>query len=400
MVNLEMMKLTGDGWSSESPAVDRLLKRLTRKTRSESSRRNYLMYLALLCEQQHTTPDEIVKWSKKQVEEAVQSFGDQYKNPNSANVIQGRLITFFTVNGFRVGKHSSLELETYHVVARTSEMKEYIPEAEEIKGMATKGGVGLRNRCGILLLYTGGLRNGTLRALRWDDLPDLDSCGDKPLKVPIYPEMKEVDKKAAKGNIPYYTFAAKETVEALRNYRRFVEEKYGIVPGQVIFMSTDRRIPEEDVLDSATHKVIRRGRRFTPISERMLENLVKEAAKSAGIAQWKKVKPHTLRKAYDSAIRNSGLSLKDNEFLMGHLLAGAQEHYYDRTKIEELRQKYAKIKFFEDISAEIKDELDEARREIAQLKRQHSAEGSEVAELRELIKGLTERINRMAATQS
>ena len=49
--------------------------------------------------------------------------------------------------------------------------------------MATKGGVHLRNRCAILLHYTAGLRNFTMRTLRWDDFPDLDTCEDRPLKA-------------------------------------------------------------------------------------------------------------------------------------------------------------------------------------------------------------------------
>ena len=37
---------------------------------------------------------------------------------------------------------------------------------------------------------------------------------------------------------------------------------------------------------------------------------------------------------------------KDQEFLMGHILPGSQDPYYDRSKIESLRQKYMKIRFF------------------------------------------------------
>jgi len=58
------------------------------------------------------------------------------------------------------------------------------------------------------------------------------------------------------------------------------------------------------------------------------------------------VRPHVLRKAFESALRNAWLDVKDQEFLMGYILPGSQDNYYDKTKIDELRNKYAKIEFF------------------------------------------------------
>ena len=87
-------------------------------------------------------------------------------------------------------------------------------------------------------------------------------------------------------------------------------------------------------------------RKHTPVKKRSLDEIVKRAAKMGGIAKWKDVYPHCLRKAFESALRNAGLDLKDQEFLMGHILPGVQDPYYDSTKAEELRTKYAKIGFF------------------------------------------------------
>ena len=54
-----------------------------------------------------------------------------------------------------------------------------------------------------------------------------------------------------------------------------------------------------------------------------------------------------MRKSFENAVRNSGLDTKDQEFLMGHILPGAQDTYMDKTRIEEFRSKYEKIKFFQ-----------------------------------------------------
>lgn len=74
--------------------------------------------------------------------------------------------------------------------------------------------------------------------------------------------------------------------------------------------------------------------------------MVKRAARRGGVERPKHVTPHCLRKAFESALRNNGVDPKDQEFLMGHILPGSQDPYYDRSKIESLRQKYMKIRFF------------------------------------------------------
>jgi len=71
--------------------------------------------------------------------------------------------------------------------------------------------------------------------------------------------------------------------------------------------------------------------------------------------RWEDVYSHCLRKAFESALRNAGLDLKDQEFLMGHILPRTQDPYYDYTKIEELRRKYMKIEFFPHLAASMEE---------------------------------------------
>jgi integrase len=74
--------------------------------------------------------------------------------------------------------------------------------------------------------------------------------------------------------------------------------------------------------------------------------MVKRAAKLADVQQWRDVMPKSLRKAFESALRNNRLDPKDQEFLMGHILPGIQDPYYDSSETEELRTKYSAVKFF------------------------------------------------------
>jgi len=165
------------------------------------------------------------------------------------------------------------------------------------------------------MLYTTGLRVSTLRALKVGDVIEELNKGLSIIKIPVYPEMKNNIPEACKGGIPYYTFASLEAVEALKEYLDERLKEYGSLNSEEpLFCSDTTNLPKE----------VR----------------VKTPKRS------KDVTPHCLRKAFESALRNNGLDIKDQEFLMGHILPGSQDAYYDHSKVEDLRIKYARINFF------------------------------------------------------
>jgi integrase len=73
-----------------------------------------------------------------------------------------------------------------------------------------------------------------------------------------------------------------------------------------------------------------------PVSKNGLDHMVKRAAKNSGVSQWMNVTSHSLRKAFESDLRNNRLDVKDQEFLMGHILPGSQDVYYDKSRVEDL----------------------------------------------------------------
>lgn len=61
--------------------------------------------------------------------------------------------------------------------------------------------------------------------------------------------------------------------------------------------------------------------------------------------------PHTLRKAFESVLRNptvdgGRMDKGTQEFLFGHILLGSQDAYYDKDKIDFHRNEYEKLNFF------------------------------------------------------
>jgi len=334
---IEYLKV--EGWSSEFLSVDLLLKHLKRKSGSVASKKAYLRQVHLICVSTGLTPEEIVRLPKRKVEKAVQDFADKYNDSNHsvryANNILGLLKTFFKVNGFTGAK--ALEIESYYMPSRYRKAPEYIPTKNEIYSMADSA-CSLRDRALILTLYSSGLRNSTVRALLYKDVIHELSRNIENIMLLVYPEMKLIDPYACKNNIPYFTFICDEATLALKLYLTEREGKYGKI------------LPQEPLFASDYNQIQREKRMSKIMSSRQLQLVVKQAAQRASIPQWQYVKPHCLRKAFETVLHSelvdgARLPEKIQLFLEGHILPGSEDPYFDKTKIEMLRAEYAKLNF-------------------------------------------------------
>jgi len=388
-------RIGADGWSSEYLSADLLLEHLKRKGGSVASRRAYCYNLCrifqlvekilkndiadldlriradLLKKMRSTAkrlkvdkidPDNFIRMIKKNPDalcRVIQLIADKQNDLKSvryANHIIAVAKTFFKVNKVE------FDLKGYTQHTRSRKRQEYIPSLNEALKMADVAG-SLRDRLFILFLTYTGLRNSTLRALVYNEAypdPLLQEYTIKKqlgraeefLAIVVDEVMKKRIPNACKNKISYYTFISPKVTECLRLYLREMEEKYAEEYGamrddQPIFHTENRRLPLDERL--RTH-----------ISARELEEIVKNAAKRAGITNWKLVYPHCLRKTYESLLRNQPddvrLDVKDREFLFGHTMPGSQDTYYDKTKIEEMRAKYSKM-IFEPVSLKTEERV-------------------------------------------
>lgn len=337
----EFFKINERGWSSDYKSIDNLLKHLSRRSKSESTKKTYLQQIKSFCFYVKMCPDDLIEFPKKKVEDLVQRHVDTFNTPNysrrTANSILAVLKSFFEINGFNGS--NALNVEGYYIPTRYRKTEEYIPQKYEIYLMADCTPTpSIRNRAIILTLYSSGLRNATIRALRYKDVKDELLQGIDNLKIPAYPEMKQVIPSACKNNLPYYTFICSEATDALKLYLQERANRYG-------------KIGDDDPLFASDYNQIDREVRSTKfMTSRQLQKIVKSSAKLAGIERWKDVKPHTLRKAFETVIHSENssgniLDPKIQEFLMGHTLPGSQDNYFDPTRVEEIRAEYSKLKF-------------------------------------------------------
>jgi integrase len=326
--------LKATGWKSEYRSVQKLLNHLARRIKSEGSRESYLSWLYRFCRKVGKDPDEMIAMDPTWIRETVQEFVDDSgaSNPETGNLARAALTAFLKSNGFDGGDRNVIRIRGFFSPARkTIEMTDYVPTREEIYRMAGTGRVNnIRDRAAVLVLYTSGLRQGTLRALRYRDVRQELEDAVVPLKIPVYPEMKQVVPDACKGNVPYYTFITQEAIDALKAHLVELEAQIG-------------RLGDDDVIFNGwkRNRYLRESRHKMGRSTMML--LVKNAARRAGLERWMDVHPHCLRKAFESALREDNadgrkLDVKTQEFLLGHILPGSQENYYDRSKVDWLRK--------------------------------------------------------------
>ncbi len=325
----------GKAWESDYECVQNLLDHLARFTRSESSRRKYLNLVKNFCQWSGYDPNDLVHLPKGEVDHLVQGFVDGKARRDCSkrylNTVIKRLRTFFRVNDIEI------DVRGYYVPSRYRKRPEYIPSKDEVHAMADATN-GPRNRAIILVAWGSGLRVSDLVALNYGDIAD-DLQREKSYgKVEVHPGLGTRVPNACKGGIRYYTFIWPGAMKALETYLRKRRDRHGSI-------NTD-----EPLFASKWSLLDREKRRMNRISQKTVRKIVKGSAKNAGLSEWKHVSPHCLRKSFQSVLRSStkdGSTLDKGvqEFLMGHVLPGSQDPYYDKDKVDFHREQYARLDF-------------------------------------------------------
>jgi integrase len=343
------VRWSGDGFVSKFRSVQKLIDHLWwRKSGSPRSVTGYCWVLSSFCSWAKCSPDDIVCKSREELETLVQTFLDEVNRRSRkrglsaryVNNIRACLITFFRVNGFNRENNKELRVQGYHQPPRVRNRDEYVPSLEEACRMAERAG-SIRNRAIIRTMYSTGLRNAALRAILVGDVLREIEAGYENLLIKVEPEWNKRIPGACKNNIPYYTFTSAQATRDIKEMLKRRKEIFG-------------SISEDEPLFISLGSL--RSRR-KPLSPRELEEIVKNAAREADIKDWKLVKPHSLRKVFESVLRSpmidgDRMDPKDQEFLMGHVLQGSQDAYYDWTKIDKLRNQFAKLCFEHALSPE------------------------------------------------
>jgi Site-specific recombinase XerD len=222
---------------------------------------------------------------------------------------QGEQLPFDSGRG---GKH-------FFKVQRKKAALEHIPnktEVYQIVDMASS----LRDKAILHLLFQAGVRVNVIEHLTVGDVQDNLDKDTIPLKVTT-----NLDHKLRGRDIPfYYTFLNGEAAETLK---RYVELKHKRSKKTAPLFPT------------------KRGK---AIHQHWVWAIVKNCVKKAGFDE-KTITTHTLRKAFRKIVRQATIDDDDKEQLMGHVIQGSRDAYFDKKDTDLIKRAYQKCNFTREV---------------------------------------------------
>jgi integrase len=205
---------------------------------------------------------------------------------------------------------------------------EKVPTQGEIRRMMSVSN--LRDRAVIAFLAQSGVRLGTLCQLTYGDISQDLEAGKTPVHIKVMPF--QAKGKRAEG---YDTFIGPEAVDALKAY--LDSRRRGT-----------RHIEGESIKADAPlfRRQLNGDKESVPIGDDSIEQLVTQAAIRAGVIEakkkpgdWSQVRPHCLRKFYQTSLERAGIPHNWVKRLLGHQLP-ASEDPYSKPTVEDLRKAY------------------------------------------------------------
>jgi len=205
---------------------------------------------------------------------------------------------------------------------------EKVPTQGEIRRMMSVSS--LRDRAVIAFLAQSGVRVSTLCRLTYGDISVDLEAGKVPVHIKVMPF--QAKGKRAEG---YDTFIGPEAVDALSAYLDSRRRGTRHIPGEPIG-------PDAPLF----RRQLNGDEEPVPISDESIEQLVTQAALRTGVIEpkkkpgdWSQVRPHVLRKFYQTSLERSGIPHNWVKRLLGHQLS-ASEDPYSKPTIEDLRKAY------------------------------------------------------------
>lgn len=292
------------------------------RNRPQSTRRNFARYLEQFCRAVNVQPEDWRRMEKFEARDLAWKYVEPII-PRSSSVAAGTLMAlkswYRNLRGEQLPLDSGRGGKHYIRIKHEKRAREHIPNKNEtfqIIDMASS----LRDKALLLLLFQSGVRVNVVEHLTYGDVAD--QLGEDTITLKI---TGELDHKLRGRDIPfYYTFLNGEGAETLRNYCK-VKHK--------------NSKPETPLFST-------RGKK--PVTQRWVWQVVKMCVDRAGF-KLGTISTHTLRKAFRKIVRQAPIDDDDKEQLMGHVISGSREAYFDKKDVSLIRKAYQKCNFTREI---------------------------------------------------
>ena len=292
--------------------------------RPKSTQRVFASRLEKFCKDNKITPEEWRRLDKFTARDMLW----QYINPKIAKhptVAESFLMTlkswYRNLNGERLPLDSGRGGKHYLHVTHKKHATEHIPkkmEMYQIIDMASS----LRDKAILLFLFQSGVRVNVLEHILYGDVADHLEDDMVTLKI-----TGRLDHKLRGRDIPfYYTFINGEGAETLRQYCKIKHKRQD--PKKPLFYTTTKK----------------------PVSQVWIWRVVKMCVKRAGFDP-KTISTHTIRKSFRKIVRQTNIDDDDKEQLMGHVIPGSRQAYFDRKDVAIIREAYLQCNFSREIPA-------------------------------------------------
>jgi len=328
-------------WMNQHPKVKAWL-----KNRPQNTRRAFAERLKDFCSSMNLEPEEwrhmdkfeardlawkfvqpLIEKQSSMARQAMVALKSWYRNLN------GEMLPFDSGRG---GKHNIRYIQKKAVY-------EKIPNKGEVYRIVDMAS-SLRDKAILLTLFQSGMRVNALIKLRYGHIKDQLDKDIITLKI-----TRDLDIKLRGSNVPFYiTFVNGEGATTLRQYCK-LRHKDGTADAPLFYTKTGKFVTSEWVRQIVKMCVGRAG--FNP----------------------KTMWTHSLRKSFRKVVRQAPIDDDDKEQLMGHVIKGSRQAYFDRKDVDLIRKAYQKCNFTREIPesnhVKMKNELDQLRMEKMSLEK-------------------------------
>jgi integrase len=320
------------------------------KNRPQSTRKVFAARLEEFCRDMNVTPEQWRTLDKFEARDLAWKYIEPQirEHPTVAQAYLTTLKSWFrNLNGETLPLDSGRGGKHYLRVTHKKHATEHIPnktEMYQIVDMASS----LRDKSILLFLFQSGVRVNVLQHLTYGDIVDQLDQDIIALKVTA-----DLDYKLRGRDIPfYYTFLNGEGAETLRRYCNLHHKKS----------------------KSDTPLFYTKGKRS--ISQAWVWRIVKMCVERAGFNR-KTMSTHTIRKAFRKIVRQTNIDDDDKEQLMGHVIRGSREAYFDKKDVELIREAYEKCNFTREIPesnhTKMKRQIEDLQNKVKTLEVQRQA---------------------------
>jgi site-specific recombinase XerD len=293
------------------------------KDRPENTKRIFARELSTFCKELCISPEDWRNLDKHKARDLAWQFisTKTVSNPSVAMTVMASLKSFYRnkdgealpFDSKRGGKHA------LHVGLSTRGINEHIPSKQEmfqIIDMASS----LRDKAILLFLFQTGCRVNVVQHLKLKDVADQLDKEVTALKV-----TGDLDHKLRSRDIPfYYTFLNGEGAGVLKRY---------------VALAHKQLKKDAPLFSTSGHEAI---------SQSYVLRIVKNCCRKAGLNP-ETVWTHSIRKAFRKIVRLADIDDDSKEMMMGHVLKGSRQAYFDGKDVETMQKEYQRCNFSREI---------------------------------------------------